>query len=150
MPNRIESPLQQAIVDFLTDLKVTQRSFGEIMGVSETTYGPYRRMTSAMGVDMLDKILSKYDGAREALIDYLSRDTDKKPTPAINTSQIMDKDFHYRKIVNLVEDQNDKLEKDIEELRQANDKLKKENEQLSKKVAELEKENHSLQERLNG
>jgi hypothetical protein len=80
----------------------------------------------------------------------LSINTYEKPTPAINTSQIMDKDFHYLKIVNLVEDQNDKLEKDVEELKQANAKLKKENEQLSKKVLELEKENHSLQERLNG
>jgi hypothetical protein len=67
----IESPIQKAIVDFLKEKGVSQRKFADMTGASESIFNKYSAMTSAMGVDMLDKILSAYPGAKQALIDYL-------------------------------------------------------------------------------
>lgn len=71
----IESPIQKAIVDYLKENGVSQRKFAEMTGASESTFSKYSAMTSAMGVDMLDKILSNYPGAKQALIDYLGGDS---------------------------------------------------------------------------
>lgn len=73
----IESPLQKLIVTYLEGIGVTQRKFAEVTGMSETTFGTYRRMTSAMGIDALDKILTEYPGLKPLIVKYLGGNTEE-------------------------------------------------------------------------
>jgi transcriptional regulator with XRE-family HTH domain len=78
----IESPLQQLIVDFLKEKGVSQRKFGADMDVSESALSTYNRMSSAMGIDLLDKIMSTYPDIKHRIIAYLGGNTDKNITAA--------------------------------------------------------------------
>lgn len=99
----IDSALQQVLVDYLKGIGVSQRKFADATGVSETTFGTYSRMTSAMGVDLLDKILTTYPGARTELIRYLGGNTEENHTgdnKSLRKAEIMDKiNTVYRDLV---------------------------------------------------
>jgi hypothetical protein len=73
----IKSPLQQLIVDYLKGKGISQRKFADTTGTSESAFGVYARMSSAMGIDVLDKILTKYPDIKPVLIEYLGGYTDK-------------------------------------------------------------------------
>jgi transcriptional regulator with XRE-family HTH domain len=77
---KIKSDVQKLIVDYLKLKGVSQRKFAELTGVSDTTYGTYRRMSSAMGVDILDKILSAYPDLKGELIKYLTGNKNRNIT----------------------------------------------------------------------
>lgn len=89
--NPIKSPLQKAIVEYLKEIGVTQRSFGDTLKVSETRFGTYNRMTSAMGVDLLDKIISNYPGVKAIISKYLSGNNDQNSTPVQEIDELKDK-----------------------------------------------------------
>jgi transcriptional regulator with XRE-family HTH domain len=86
----INSKLQQLIVDYLKENNVSQRKFATAIGVSETTFGTYVRMTSSMSVEIMDKILTEYPGVRAVLINYLRGNTEEnseKGTAATNNDE---------------------------------------------------------------
>jgi transcriptional regulator with XRE-family HTH domain len=118
----IESPLQAFIVHYLKGIGVSQRKFSADTGVSETTFGTYVRMTSAMGIDLLDKILSIYPDMKGVLIEYLSRNTDEKSTSVANGHRFtaLDKEIALRKKreeeIKILEDYIEKVDKQLEEL----------------------------------
>lgn len=68
----VKSPVQRIIVDYLSGLKVSQRGFAKATGLSDSVWNKYSQMTSAMSVEVLDKILVAYPGVREALNTYLT------------------------------------------------------------------------------
>lgn len=92
----IESQLQRLLVDYLKGIGVSQRKFADETGVSETTFGTYNRMTSAMGVDLLDKILTTYPGARAELIKYLGGNTEKNNTSVDKANDNKQNDFSLK------------------------------------------------------
>jgi hypothetical protein len=97
----IESPLQAKIVAYLKGLGLSQRKAGDKLDISESTFGTWVRMSSAMGMDQLDKILTEYPGARDIIIDYLRGNTDQKHTGMDKNGEINGKaaDQFYRNLI---------------------------------------------------
>lgn len=86
-PQASQSQLQQDIVAFLDTKGVSQRKFGELTGVSETTYGTYRRMKSIMGLDVLEKIILAYPEVKEIISKYLGVTGEENITHEANTGE---------------------------------------------------------------
>lgn len=135
--NPIESPLQQAIVDFLVKSKVNQRSVGSTIGVSETTFGKWRAMKSAMKLDNLDKVLSNYTGAREALIEYLRGNTDEKPTPDgknMDIEKLKEQLIKQTGTIEWLDEQKNKIQRELDVLKEEYERLTAENQSLRKRL----------------
>lgn len=136
----IKSPFQQAVVDYLKKIDVSQRGVGDLTGISETTYGTWARMTSAMKLDMLDKILLAYPGTKQAIIDHLRGNTEKNLT---DEPKSMDKEKHTLEdqlkikegIIAYWDDIAKKLQREVFELEFERDGLKKEVESLKDQLA---------------
>lgn len=127
----IDSPLQQAIVNYLKEQRVSQRKAGNALNVSETTYGTWARMDSAMGLDKLDKILTTYPGVKEAIIKYLRGNTDDNLTGETKNMDI------------------EKLKLELIQKQGVINYLDEERNKLQQKVAKLESERDGLQNQVN-
>ncbi len=68
----VKSPVQRIIVEYLSGLGVSQRGFAKATGLSDSVWSKYSLMTSAMSVEVLDKILAAYPGVRVVLNTYLT------------------------------------------------------------------------------
>lgn len=86
----VESELQKLIVGYLKEQGVSQRKFAESTGLSETTFGTYSRMTSAMGLDALDKVLLAYPGLKKMIAAYLTGVSKENGTSEIKTAALHD------------------------------------------------------------
>lgn len=78
---KVKSEVQQLIVDYLKELKVSQRGFGDAVGMSDSAWNKYKDMGHAMSVPILDKILLAYPGVRAVLNNYLTGNNMAKLTP---------------------------------------------------------------------
>lgn len=87
---KIESEIQSLIVAYLKGIGVSQRKFAEVTGLSDTTYGTYSRMTSAMGADSMDKILTAYPELRKVLINHLTGNNMENNTHTQKRDEIKD------------------------------------------------------------
>lgn len=133
----IESPLQVAIVAYLKSIGVSQRKFAEVTGASETTFGTYNRMTSAMGVDILDKILTAYPGAKQAIIDYLSRNTDENLTEepkSMDINKLQDELRIAKGMIAFIDEQKTELQRKYYKLESEVDGLKKDKAALEEQL----------------
>lgn len=81
----MSSEIQRIIIDYLEELGVSQRQFAELTGVSDATYGGYRRMETSIKLDLVDKIVSNYPDLRIRLAGYLTGNNGGNITPKDKT-----------------------------------------------------------------
>ncbi len=117
----------------MADLKKTA-----LIPIEEEKYTDKGQL-STINLRTLLKIFNGHDGIRKRILDYLSRNTYEKPTPAI-TSQIMD--------INELTFEAKKWRKAFEEADELRGRYLDEKTRLEMRVELLEKENKALKERL--
>ena len=131
----IESPLQQIIVNYLDKIGVSQRDIADLTGISDTTYGTWRRMSSAMGLNKLDKILTAYPGVKMAVIEYLSGNTEKNITEEQKTMENPEFEIALaRRMMQMVDEKREELQQKYFKLEFEMDGLRKENESLKEQL----------------
>jgi hypothetical protein len=135
--SRIDSPLQQLIIDYLKGIDVSQRKFGNELKVSSTRFGTYFRMTSAMSIELLDKILTTYPGVKEVLIKHLSRNTDDNLTDLTKNMNNEDLNLEVKMVKRL-----------LAFMDEAKTELQRKYDRLQSEVDGLRMENQSLKEQL--
>lgn len=127
----IESPLQQIIVDYLDSMGVSQRDIADLTGISDTTYGTWRRMSSAMGLNKLDKILTAYPEVKGVVIEYLSGNTEKNITEESKTMKNPEFELAVAKrMMEMIDEKKTELQRKCDKLESEIDGLRKENESL--------------------
>lgn len=92
--NALKSEIQRFVCSKLDDLGMTQRGFTQAFPeYSTSTYGTWRRQEVAMGLDVLEKILSKYPDIKMELVGYLSGNTDKNITDGVKPAISKDEEL---------------------------------------------------------
>lgn len=134
----LNSTLQGLIVGFLEGQGVTNRGFAKVTGASSAAFGVYRNMKSAMGIDLLDKILEAYPELRVVIAEHLVGQGTGNSRQNITQEDITPKNVKN-------------IEEQLEKTRDLNFTLneiikgyRSDIVRLNKRVAELEEENKRL------
>jgi hypothetical protein len=95
------SKIQELLIKALDDIGMTQRRFAEeFPDYSTATYGNWRRMVHPMGLDVVEKILSKYPEIRKIVAQYLSGNTEENSKNiTTGSNQVKKEDTHKEKDV---------------------------------------------------
>ena len=135
MPNKqVESPLQALVVRFLKEKGISQRKFAEAMDLGETTFSTYSKMSSAMGIDTLDKILSTYPEIRTEIAKYLGVNTEQSGK---NITEVAKLEEVYEKLLASKESEISRMEDHLNTKGRENERLALINDNLLKSVNDL-------------
>lgn len=117
---------------------MTNRGFAKVTGASSAAFGVYRNMKSAMGIDLLDKILEAYPELRVVIAEHLVGQGTGNSRQNITQEDITPKNVKN-------------IEEQLEKTRDLNFTLneiikgyRSDIVRLNKRVAELEEENKRL------
>lgn len=110
---------------------MTQRKFvKQFPEYSTATYGTWRRQESAMGLDVLERILSKYPRLWYTVAIYLGINTEENLTGGMEPTVLKNGQSSERRAIN-------EMAKAMEDLRSENNRLTKNNDKLTDIIASL-------------
>jgi hypothetical protein len=99
-----QSEIQRIVMDYLGGMVDSSRDFEEKTGISHAMFGRYKDMKTAMPLDKMEHIFSKFPGLQELVVRHLTGNKMKNNTQAENGSDSTEKPLEgdpevYRTIV---------------------------------------------------